>query len=80
MAPHYFHLKNGVTILDYDGIDLPDMTAVRVEAVRTVSHVLHEDNVAHLWNGEPLRLWVTDGPGNTGRTLLAVNITGLASD
>jgi hypothetical protein len=48
--------------------------------VRTVSHVLHEDNVAHLWNGEPLRLWVTDGPGNTGRTLLAVNITGLASD
>ncbi len=71
MAHHYVHLKNGVTTLDYDGIDVPDMAALRAEVLRTAAEILDEDNVDHLWRGTPLRLWVTDGPGGSGQTLLA---------
>lgn len=79
MTLHYLHLQNGVTTLDYDGVDLPDIAAARLEAMRTVSLVLQEDNVDHLWHGVPLRLWVTDAPGGAGSTLLTLNITAAAS-
>ena len=27
-----------------------------------------------LWEGQPLRLWVTEGPGGTGKTLFALRV------
>ncbi len=72
--PHrYFHLQNGVTTLDHDGVDLP-AAELRIEAVRTIGCILREDTLDSLWEGKPLRLWVTDGPNGTGKTLLALRL------
>jgi hypothetical protein len=70
----YFHLQNGVTTLDCDGVDLPDMAAVQTEAAETVASALREDAMDMLWNGEPLRLWVTDEPRGAGKTLVALRV------
>ncbi len=70
----YFHFQNGVTTLDRDGSDLPDMNAVRTEAVETIASALREDAMDMLWRGQPLRLWVTDQPGGAGTTLFALRI------
>jgi hypothetical protein len=75
MPRRYVHLQNGVTSLDNDGIDLPDMMATRAEAVRTIAAVLLEDNVDSFWNGHPIRLWITDGPNGSGETVLALNVS-----
>lgn len=75
MPLRYFHPKNGVTTLDHAGVEVPDINAARVEAVRTVATILHEDPMDSLWNGHPLKLWVTEGPGDTGETLLSLRIT-----
>lgn len=79
MPLRYFHLKNGVTTLDYGTVDLPDLAAVRVEALRAVAEILEEDDVEPLWCGVPLRLWVTDLAGGAGNTLLALDVVALAS-
>jgi hypothetical protein len=71
----YFHFQNGHTSLDHDGVNLPDLAAARAEAVETIATILHEDSVDTLWNGQPLRLWVTEGPGGTGKTLFALRVT-----
>ncbi len=74
MARCYFHFQNGVLTLDRNGVDLPDMTAVRTEAVETIASALREDAMEMLWNGDPLRLWVTDEPNGAGKTLLALRV------
>ncbi len=57
------------------GSIFPTWLLIRVEALRTVSQVLQEDDVDYLWHGVPLRLWVTDAPGGGGNTLLALDVT-----
>ncbi|MGA2892841.1 MAG: hypothetical protein ABSE22_08220 [Xanthobacteraceae bacterium] len=74
MPLHYFHTRNGVTTLDHRGVDLADIDAVRAEAVMTFANMLLEDNVDVLWDGKPLRLWVTDGPDDSGETLLVLQV------
>jgi hypothetical protein len=78
MPLRYLHLKSGAATMDYDGVDLPDMAAARLEALHTISQVLREDDVDHLWHGVPLRLWITDSPGGAGKTLLTLNVSGVA--
>jgi hypothetical protein len=73
--PHlYFHSENGVISLDHEGVDLPDMAAVRADAAGSIGAMLCEDNMDTLWDGKPLRVWVTEGPGGAGQTLLALRI------
>jgi hypothetical protein len=40
MALYYFHLKDGTTLLDSEGCDLPDLAAVRRAAISTTTEVL----------------------------------------
>jgi hypothetical protein len=42
MARFYFHFENGEKILDDVGIDLPDVDAVRKEALGTTRDLLFE--------------------------------------
>jgi hypothetical protein len=74
MPRHYFHLQNGVTTLDREGVDVPDMAATRAEAVKTIGTMLCEDPMDTFWDGKPLRVWVTEGPDGTGKTLFALQI------
>ena len=71
----YFHFQNGVIHLDQEGIDLPNLNAVQSEAIATIAAILSEDKVDGLWSGQPLRLWVTDGPDGTGKTLVELELT-----
>ncbi|MGE9008821.1 DUF6894 family protein [Leptospira interrogans] len=75
MARHYFHLANGTTTLDPTGLDLADLGAVRNEAVRAVRELLNLGKTDELWSGAPWKVWVTDGPDGTGRTILTVELT-----
>ena len=74
MTLYYFHVRNGHTILDEVGSHLPDIGAVKAEAVRASCEMLPSVQ-SDFWNGVPWRLWVTDGPNATGRTLFALEFS-----
>jgi len=79
MPVFYFHLQNGTTKIDHDGIELPDLSAARDEAAGTIAAILREDDMNSLWNGESLRLWVTEAPHDSGQTLLELQILAAAA-
>jgi hypothetical protein len=70
----YFHLDNGDTVLDGDGFGFRDMAAARAEALATVADILRDGDLSPLWEGTPLRLWVTDRPGGLGKTLFTLHL------
>jgi hypothetical protein len=81
MAIYYFHLKDGATILDSEGCDLPDLAAVRRAAIATTTEVLGGIKAGpEFWSGEPWKLWVTDGPNGAGATLLTLQFAAIAGD
>jgi hypothetical protein len=74
MNLYYFHIRNGHTILDDVGSRLANIAAVRAEALKASCEMLpgvHPD----LWNGVAWRLWVTDGPKATGKTLFTLEFS-----
>jgi hypothetical protein len=71
----YFHFEDGAAILDRDGVDLDGTAAAHAEAVATLADILRDGEVNALWDGKPLRLWVTDQPNGLGQTLFAIHIT-----
>jgi uncharacterized protein DUF6894 len=73
---YYFHVKDGHTILDQDGKEFSDIEHVKANAVRSSGEMLRDLNHQDFWVGEPWKLWVTDGPGGTGKTLLELNFVG----
>lgn len=76
MTRYYFNVKNGETILDGVGIELPNMEAVREEAVVTSSEILRGlHGFAGHWSREPWRLWVTDQPSGAGTTVLTLEFS-----
>jgi hypothetical protein len=67
MALYYFHLKDGATILDSEGCELPDLTAVRRAAIATTTDVLGGmKGGPAFWSGEPWKLsrWAKRGRGD----------------
>src|SRR3954465_12240624 len=81
MALYYFHLKDGATVLDSEGCDLPDLAAVRRAAIATTTEVLGGIKAgAAFWSGEPWKLWVTDRPNGAGATLLTLQFAALEAD
>jgi hypothetical protein len=73
MARYFFHMRDGETILDREGIELANLDAVREEALRACGEMLRDIPEA-IHNGEPFRLWVTDKPCGRGHTLFAVTV------
>ena len=63
---YYFNVKDGTTMLDEEGIELDDMSAVKKEAVQSS---------ADFWTGEPWLLWVTDQPNGGGNTVLTLTFS-----
>ena len=79
MSRYYFNVKDGETILDDEGIELPGMEAVRDEAVATSLEILRGmHGFADPWSREPWRLWVTDQPSGAGTTLLTLEFSAKA--
>jgi hypothetical protein len=78
MALHYFHMSNGHTTLDQIGTDHPDHASVRNEAVRTFRELLNLGPTESLWTGDPWKIWVTDGPNASGKTVVTLELFGQA--
>jgi len=77
MSRYYFHFKNGQITLDDHGTEIADQDALRKEAVRASREVLlATEGSEELWAGESARLWVTEGPNATGKTVLTIEIQG----
>ena len=72
---YYFNIKDGQEVLDDEGMELPDMDAVKNEAVQSSSDMLKEIYGEHFWTGEPWLLWVTDQPNGGGNTMLTLTFS-----
>jgi hypothetical protein len=74
MYQYYFHIRDGETFLDDAGLHLPNIDAAKAEALRASSEMLRVVH-AEFWQGTPWRLWVTDGPSGTGKTLFTLEFS-----
>lgn len=59
MPIYHFNLHDGKSYPDADGMELPDLKAARIEAVRHVGGLLR-DGAEEFWNGDEWTLTVTD--------------------
>lgn len=70
---YYFHIRDGVTLLDDEGHDCADLASVRTQALATSGAMLKElSGSAEFWSGEAWTMWVTDEPNGKGKTILAL--------
>jgi hypothetical protein len=58
MSLFFFHVRDGSTTFDGDGVEFPDVEAARREAIVACGELLREVPAA-IWNGDSVRLWVT---------------------
>jgi hypothetical protein len=76
---YYFHVRDGKEMLDQEGVELLDLSAVKEEAVKASAELLEGLDQEEFWNGEPWKLWVTDKPNGAGNTLLSLIFTAQVS-
>lgn len=62
MPVYHFHVRDGVTIFDTEGQELPNLDAARKIAVSYASSLIRELGDA-FWNGSEWALQVTDPAG-----------------
>jgi hypothetical protein len=73
MPRYFFHMQDGSTVLDAEGTELPDLKAARDEAIQACGEMLRDIPNA-INDGEPFRLWVTDGPRGQGNRVFALTV------
>ena len=59
MPHYYFHVEDHQRYIDEDGVELADLAAARIEAVRVSSDML-KDHAAEFWRLGEWRVVVTD--------------------
>ena len=74
MSRYYFNVRDGRTMFDDDGIELPTLAAARDQAIEYSGDLLKDGAAASLWTGEPWCMWVTDAPGGGGKNSLHAQI------
>ena len=62
MPRYFFHVKDGVSVRDDVGTELPDIYTAQAEAIRTSSKILREVG-ARFWDGMDWSLEVADEAG-----------------
>jgi hypothetical protein len=71
MSRYFFHVRDSAEFIDEEGVELPDLDAVRTQAVVAAGEAL-EDLGGKFWAGDGWRMWVTD---ETGATVCALRFT-----
>jgi hypothetical protein len=78
MPRYFFHTEEKYISIDEEGTELPDLNAVRAEAIRTAGEMLRDAGLRSCTddprNGEPWRLWITDGSRGAGKTRLSIHV------
>jgi hypothetical protein len=77
MPNYYFHLENGQILLDDTGVELRDIAAAQIQALRASSELFKAGPgaTATLWNGTPWRMWVIDKPNGEGKTFFTLRFS-----
>jgi len=68
----YFHVQNGTTHVDTDGIELADLAAARAEAVAMIADILRDGEAGDL-SDRTLLVWITDKAN--GPPLFSLTVT-----
>ena len=68
MPRFFFHVIDGVSLPDADGVELPDIWVAQDQAVRLAGEILRETG-ARIWDSAAWRVAVAD---ERGRTLLTL--------
>jgi hypothetical protein len=71
---YFFHVQNGTTRLDGEGVEFPDLAMALREAVLTCGEMLREVPVSLLQDGLWC-LWATDQPDNRGARLFTLTVS-----
>jgi hypothetical protein len=72
MPRYFFNIQDGKTILDDEGIELPDLDSARAQAVTSSGEMLRDGASSALWNGTAWKMWVT---GEDKKTLFTLNFS-----
>ena len=75
MPRYYYNIHDGHTILDDEGVELPDLKAARDLAILNSGEIVTNGAGPAMWAGEPWRMWVTDGPAGGGKTLFTLTFS-----
>lgn len=59
MPRYFFHSRDGVSYRDRSGLELPDLDAAGIEAVRYMSELLRDES-AEVWRNGELQLAIVD--------------------
>lgn len=78
MPRYYFHLHDGTTHPDRDGLELADIGAARKHAASYLADLLR-DGGEMIWNGEDWQLNVTDDAGLVYFTIHIVAVEAAAA-
>jgi hypothetical protein len=71
----YFNVINSETELDPDGTQLAGIAEARLQALEMLGAMLQEAGSSFPWGGAPWRVWVSDGPGGSGRVLFTLQVS-----
>lgn len=62
MPRYFFHILDGTSLCDHEGMELPNLYTARSMAIRTSGEILR-DMGERFWDGTEWRLEVTDEGG-----------------
>ena len=70
MPRYFFHVRDGRDFPDNEGAELPDLSAVRAEAIASSGEMLRDSKgAADFWSGDDWTMNVTDEAGQPVLTL-----------
>ena len=75
MPLFYFNIRDGRTMVDDVGTELPNLPAARQEALRASGEILRNGAGPAMWAGEPWRMWVRDQPNGGGKTFFTLKFS-----
>lgn len=71
--PHYFfHIDGARHYADTDGVELADLEAARMEALRIIGELMIDDAMDDLWSGGELVMMVAD---DAARNLFSIRLS-----
>jgi len=74
MTRYFFHVHNGISILDDIGLELPDITAAQAAAIELTRKILDEPD-GPLWQDHSWRVEVSGSPRGGGEAFLMIRIS-----
>jgi hypothetical protein len=75
MPRYHFNVEDGLSGLDQDGTELPDLNSAQIEAVRLGGAMLRE-GAEQFWKGQQWKMDVTDAGGTILFKLIFVAVDG----